>query len=70
MYPRLSDVRAVTSRVAAAVLAAAGEEGRVASVSARAALEAGPEATEAYVTARMYKPRYHSLIRLPVGVLE
>ena len=71
IYPRLSEARAVARAVAAEVMIAAHEEGKLSSRAALAALEkGGREELMAHVERRMYVPAYHSLIRLPVGVAE
>lgn len=71
VYPRLSEARAVARAVAAEVMIAAHEEGKLRSAAALAALESGgKEELEAHVERRMYVPAYHSLIRLPVAVGE
>lgn len=72
VYPRLSDARRVSRRVAAEVMVAAHEGGgRLKSPAALAALaRGGRDELEEWVGRRMYFPRYNSLIRLPAGVVD
>ncbi|GBF98314.1 malic enzyme [Raphidocelis subcapitata] len=67
-YPRIKSIRDISAAVAAAVIAAAHVEGRVANANASAAAAAGPEALLRYVKRMMYSPfEYSSLAYRPLG---
>jgi len=70
VYPRLSRVRQVSMRVAAAVMRQAADDGTLRSERAAKALDAGGDALEAHITRRMYQPMYTPIVKLPRGVME
>lgn len=70
VFPRLSRVREVSMRVAAAVMRQAAEDGTLRSESAARALDGGEGALEAHITRRQYVPEYTPIVKLPRGVME
>lgn len=56
--------------MAADVIKMADQEGQVHNPKAKRALKKGDAALLEWVSSRMYRPQYDSLIHLPVGILE
>ncbi|GAX78923.1 hypothetical protein CEUSTIGMA_g6362.t1 [Chlamydomonas eustigma] len=69
VYPRLSDIREISAKVAMEVIKAAGTQGIVRG-KAKEKLERGEEILLKWIKGNMYQPHYASLVQLPVGVAE
>ncbi|KAF5838420.1 hypothetical protein DUNSADRAFT_2888 [Dunaliella salina] len=69
VYPRLQDIRAITTAVACAVLKQGHEEGLTQGRCLQW-MEKGDEALAAWVRGLMFVPVYSSLVHLPTGVGE
>lgn len=70
IYPRLSDIRDISTQVAVEVIKAAAAEDLVRDRSCRERLYQGHDRLLQWVRGMMYLPVYSSLVELPRGVQE
>ncbi|PNH03635.1 NAD-dependent malic enzyme 2, mitochondrial [Tetrabaena socialis] len=69
VYPRLSDIREISVRIATAVASAAGDEGRLRG-RMREKYALGEEAMSTFISRSMYRPDYSALVHLEQGIGE